>query len=751
MKRISLLLMMLVVCMTVYGQSKLTAQAQLKVKRIKAETASAEKRKKNNVRDGRQNEPVTALFVVMIGEKCNAAATIRQMRDAGAVVKSKLGHQMVVSIPIDSIGALERIDGVERIDNGHKGRKKTDVTRVETGVSRLNGTGEDVMSPAYSGKGVTVCLIDGGFDFQHPAFQDEAGNSRIKCVYMMNDEGGNPFTVNDPDAGELTFPGSVYDTPELIGQLTTDDEENIHGTHTAGIAAGSFSPQGFAGMAPEADIVLIPVSVGYVDDDDVSTEDFVELALSFAEAYAKKSGQPMVLSASINSHVGPHDGTSTVNKAIEELSKTVIPVFSAGNEGEDPIHIYHRFTEEEPSFKCALLGSSEDEMENTYTYYFQTNGYAISGEELAIQLEIWHVDYEQADIDIVWKSRECKAKIGGEPELLEVSDETDPTFPEQLSGNLQFGITDNGNGKLFMFVKGCAESTDIYWFILNVSGAGGTEFHAWNDPSGFGGTQYGEDFKEADSDFSGGDWTCTDRVISVGAYCANVLRRNYDGSISDITDLSDDDDDDDAYDDDDDEYEFAKYRQDTDNDDDEEESDESETVLNGIATFSSYGTFFNGVSQPTICAPGVNVVSAYSHYGVDEDDEVAESMSWNGYPYNAEDGTSMSCPVVSGIVALWLQANPDLTFDNVMEVLSETSRNDEYTEILPERWGFGKIDAKKGLEFILDSTGIEMISETDATTKLSYAKGWYTIDGRRLTAKPAVRGLYIHNGKKVAL
>ena len=260
---------------------------------------------------------------------------------------------------------------------------------------------------------------------------------------------------------------------------------------------------------------------------------------------------------------------------------------------------------------------------------------------------------------------------------------------------------------------------------------------------------YGPNFKDGDSDYSGGDWTCSKHVISVGAYCANVLNRSFDGSVVDITkNDDDDDDDDDDWNNDDDDFGFAKYRAD---DDDEEEGTKLTTVLNGIAEFSSYGSYFNGVNQPMICAPGVNVVSGFNHYCFGEEDEADESMTWNGFPYTAEDGTSMSCPVVSGIVALWLQAKPDLTFDNVVEVLSKTSRNDEYTKILPERWGFGKIDAAKGLEYILNSTGINQISQTDPATLYSYAKGWFTIDGRRLTSKPAVRGIYIHNGRKVAL
>jgi hypothetical protein len=42
-------------------------------------------------------------------------------------------------------------------------------------------------------------------------------------------------------------------------------------------------------------------------------------------------------------------------------------------------------------------------------------------------------------------------------------------------------------------------------------------------------------------------------------------------------------------------------------------------------------------------------------------------------------------------------------------------------------------------------TGILPVSLSDIE---SPAAGWYTLDGRRLAAKPAAPGLFIHNGKK---
>ena len=49
-----------------------------------------------------------------------------------------------------------------------------------------------------------------------------------------------------------------------------------------------------------------------------------------------------------------------------------------------------------------------------------------------------------------------------------------------------------------------------------------------------------------------------------------------------------------------------------------------------------------------------------------------------------------------------------------------------------------------------ESSGIIVINNEQLTND-NEAGAWYTIDGRRLTSKPAKTGLYIHNGKKVVI
>ena len=142
----------------------------------------------------------------------------------------------------------------------------------------------------------------------------------------------------------------------------------------------------------------------------------------------------------------------------------------------------------------------------------------------------------------------------------------------------------------------------------------------------------------------------------------------------------------------------------------------------------------DGRVKPDVMAPGNNIISAYSSYYL-ENHPTANDIKWDvahfdcegrTYAWNANTGTSMACPVVAGVIALWLQAKPDLTPEDVLGVISRTSRRPDPSLEYPNYfYGYGEIDAYRGL---LDILGVDKIQEVSTT----HTSARITLEGRQL-------------------
>lgn len=109
---------------------------------------------------------------------------------------------------------------------------------------------------------------------------------------------------------------------------------------------------------------------------------------------------------------------------------------------------------------------------------------------------------------------------------------------------------------------------------------------------------------------------------------------------------------------------------------------------NKMAYYSNYG------SNLDLVAPGGDIDNYPKENGV------LTLSSDNQYIYG--EGTSYSAPIVSGVFALMLEANPNLTRDQVMQIIKDTSDkigNDPYDlNGHNNKYGYGKINAKKAIE-----------------------------------------------------
>lgn len=263
---------------------------------------------------------------------------------------------------------------------------QNEVTAVHAPRPPLNPNG-------YRGNGVLVGIIDSPLDVTHHGFRDPAGaahDSRVLYYWVQNPQTlnamGNPVTqANPPGQTPQQFsnaapPGSPrpnfnglnygriytnafintaigladpYGTAnnQICCEPTTTEE---HGTHCAGIAAGSGHVNNWntapahTGAAPEATLVYVclqtfPATI----DRDASSEDALVDAINFCLEAGQFHGMPVVLSVSQGTNFGPHNGSTDFDQARDNLinsfnNRSII--WAAGNDNDNDVDGYRRGT-----------------------------------------------------------------------------------------------------------------------------------------------------------------------------------------------------------------------------------------------------------------------------------------------------------------------------------------------------------------------------------------------------------------------
>jgi hypothetical protein len=109
---------------------------------------------------------------------------------------------------------------------------------------------------------------------------------------------------------------------------------------------------------------------------------------------------------------------------------------------------------------------------------------------------------------------------------------------------------------------------------------------------------------------------------------------------------------------------------------------------------SSIGPTFDGRLGVDVSAPGSDLVTTYNpkgYYATHRNNLINDG----GGLYGIAGAVSAANPVVTGIIALMLQANPTLDAAQIRQILQQTARSDSFTGTTPNTtWGYGKIDAQ---------------------------------------------------------
>jgi subtilisin family serine protease len=265
---------------------------------------------------------------------------------AGLTVRGVAGDVVTGTVALGDLEKLAKVAEVQRIEAARALHAELDLS-----VSECRANLVHVGPPGRRGAGVIVGIVDSGCDYTHPSFRRPDGTSRILFIW---DQGMAPAAGEASPAG-FGY-GVEYDNARINAALLLADpfssvrhrdnpQAGFHGTHVAGIAAGDGSEPGqglpgstFIGVAPEADLIVVANASNGTEG--LGTSASTLDAVNYIFQRAQTRGQPCAVNMSLGDNLGPHDGTSLLERGLDNLLGGPGRAFvkSAGNAGADRIH-----------------------------------------------------------------------------------------------------------------------------------------------------------------------------------------------------------------------------------------------------------------------------------------------------------------------------------------------------------------------------------------------------------------------------
>lgn len=642
------------------------------------------------------------------------ATDMEILRSEGCSIHALWDDICIASIPLDKIKTLAQHKEVLRIEAGQSCNVQLDTT---TTITRSRDLWSRPFNKAegITGKGVVVGVMDIGFDLTHPTFFSQDGSRyRVKQLWDMLDYSEDGEAVTRPDTIFFGMMG-VHLGRQYIGeeailahQHSADGLGLTHGTHTSGIAAGSgwngtvLSP--YIGTAPDADICLVANCTSdnsylvpeYKRDYYTTATDM--LGFKYIFDYAESMGQPCVINFSEGEAEDLYQSI-LYNKVLTQMTGPGRIICStAGNDGNYLTYLPKPLGREQAgSFLTASSYTAGYTLHSTNPVKFKLTFYDRNSDdrkewtfdpgsqrEFPEEYTEEIVHFKDADFQILYEIYSSGFDETKYATDLFIIDERGKSIGKS---DIEISITlyDARNDVEMRYAGGYFSTSNT-----NPSLCDARKGHCIRFPGS------------------------ADEVVAVGASSHVDRKVNYKGELVDF-----------------------------------------EMSTDGArATYSGTGPTQKGNIKPDVMAPGNFIISSYNSFFLENHPDAPvfkydiEHFEYNGrtYPWSADSGTSMACPVVTGIIAQWLQVCPTLTPAQVKDVFAHTCRHYDNTLTYPNNeYGYGEIDALAGLDYILSQyAGIE--NTTSAT--LSEATRYYTIEGIALPSIEGRRGVIIVKDRK---
>lgn len=439
------------------------------------------------------------------------------------------------------------------------------------------------------------------------------------------------FGQGNPPAGYNY--GTEYTKAQLDANQCNETDVNGHGTHVAGTAAGNGGANSlYIGMAPEADLVIVKAAhTGGFSQVDVTN------GSNYVFQKAQQLSKPAVLNLSLGGNFGPHDGTSLYEQTLSNLTGPgKIIVAAAGNSGDETIHLSY-----------AVSGSS-------YNDSFETFWNMPDNAPVAL-IDMWYntgsisvgiAAYDKTTVQLIGftgpvgpgqKVEDIPFTVGGTTYGWFTIDATNTNDPNNGAKEVFFAL-DSHNGQVNL--------ANVFWSIYTF---GSGTFDAWSIGSEFD-PYTAQWFKGGDSHKTIGIPATSNKLVCIGSYVTKNSWVDINGT--------------------------TQYQP-------------GNPVIGAISSFSSLGPTRDNRVKPDLVAPGEVIIAALSSNS-------SPPPAWVllGGKLRKMQGTSMAAPHVAGVIALLLEKNSSLNYDQAVNILKTTAVRDNYTgNSANNTYGHGKMHA----------------------------------------------------------
>lgn len=296
------------------------------------------------------------------------------VRALGAQVVEMQNEFAIITIRESLIDAMSACPAVEYVE-----KPKRLFFQIENGKRASCITPVQRPPLFLTGRGVLVAVIDSGIDYENDVFRNADGTTRIRNLWDQTIPGNPPegYAIGTEYTREEINEALRAPTRQERLQIVPSQDISGHGTSVTGIAAGNSDE--YQGIAFESDLLIVKLGIPREEGFPRTTE--LIQALDYVVRKALEYQTPVAINLSFGNTYGPHDGSSLLERFIEDIANTWKSVIciGTGNEGNAAGHT-----------SGTLIDSEETVIQ-----------LAVQGNSPSLNVQIWKAYFDLVDICLI--------------------------------------------------------------------------------------------------------------------------------------------------------------------------------------------------------------------------------------------------------------------------------------------------------------------------------------------------------------